>query len=195
VAAQKRRKSGVFSPQELQWQADRAWAKEAAKAAAVDRRERVKQDRQALRDAEIAAGHAEAEAITRTLQAQVTELETLLVSALEVDPHIEFDQLKESLILPEFRPPPELAVPGSRPAEEDFLPVPPSGLGALAPGRKRAHAAAVAEGQAAYARAAADYDRAERARQEQLAQARAGHERFLAGERERVQQQHDAVDN
>jgi restriction system protein len=111
-----------------------------------------------------------------------------------VDPHIELEHLKEPLILPEFRPPPGLAVPGSRPVEEDFLPVPLSGLGALAPGRKRAHAAAVAEGQAAYARAAADYDHAERARQAQIAQARGGHERLIAGERERVQQQHDAVD-
>src|SRR5262249_43285146 len=108
--------------------------------------------------------------------------------------HIALEQLKEPLNAPAFRPPSELAAPGLPPEEKDFLPTPPSGLGALAPGRKRAHAAAVAEGQAAYDCAIAQYAHAEQARQEQLDHARAEHDRLIAGERERIRQQHDVVD-
>jgi restriction system protein len=205
VAAQKRRKSGVTSfvtdairehqkAQQLEQQAFKARAKEAAKAKAVAEQERAKQDRLAAREAETAAGHAEAEAVTRTLQARLTELETLLVSTLEEDPYIAFEQLKEPLLLPEFHPLPELAMPGPRPPENEFLPEPPSGLSALAPGRKRAHAAAVEEGRAAYAQALTQHDQTERARQEQLDQARTEHERLIARDRERIRQQHDAVE-
>jgi restriction system protein len=194
VAGQKRRKSGMFSPQELQQQADRAWTREAAKAARVAAQERARQDRETARDEEIAAGHAEAEAVTRVLQAQLTELETLLVTALEKNPHIAFEQFKEPLDLPEFRPPPELAMPGARPEEDEFLPHPPSGLSALAPGRKRAYAAAVEEGRAVYARALTQYGQAEQGRLEHLDWARVEHERLIARERERVRQQHESVD-
>lgn len=178
MAAQKRRKSGLTSfvtdavhehqkanlaAQKLEQRAFKDRAKEAAKAKTVADREKATQ----AREAEIAAGHAEAEAATRTLQARLTELETLLVSTLEEDPYLAFEQLKEPMLLPEFHPPPELAVPGRQPEENDFLPEPPSGLSALAPGRKRAHAAAVEEGRAAYAQALTQYGQTERARQEQ----------------------------
>jgi restriction system protein len=160
----------------------------------MDAREKARQDRQTARDEEIAAGHAEAEAVTRAFQARLTELETLLVTALEKNPYVAFEQFKEPQDLPEFRPPPELATPGPRPEEDEFTPHPPSGLSALTPGRKRAHAAAVEEGRAAYARALAQYAQAEQARQEQLDRARAGHQRLIASERERIRQQHAAVD-
>lgn len=194
MTGQKRRKSGMYTPQELQQQAARAWANEAAKNAAAANRKRDREDREAERDADIAAGHAEAEAVTRALQARLTELETLLVTALEENPYISFDQFKEPLDVPEFRPPPELAMPGARPEENEFLPPPPSGLTALAPGRKRAHAAAVEEGQAAYRQALTEHGHAERARQERLDRSRAEHEQLIAGERERIRQQHESVD-
>lgn len=195
MAAEKRRKSGVFSPQELQRQADRAWANEALKTARKDAREKATQDRRTARDAEIADGHAEAEAVTRVLQARLTELEMLLVSTLEDDPYIAFEQFKEPLAQPEFRPRVELTTPDPPPEEDEFLPTPPSGLGALTPGRKRAHAAATEEGRAAYARALEQHARTEQARQEQLSDARAEHDRLMARERERILQQHDAVDH
>ncbi len=209
MAAQKRRKSaGVTSlvsdallekqrarqqTQRLEQQAATAWAKEEAKAAAAAQRDKVKQDRQAAREGEIAAGHAEAEAVTRALQARLTELGTLLESTLEEDPHIAFSQLKEPMFLPEFRPPQDLA-PGPRPEENEFLPEPPTGLGALAPGRKRAYAAALETGGAAYAEALARYAQSERDRHERLARARADHEQITTRERLRIQKQHDFVD-
>lgn len=176
--------------QRLESQAEAAWAREEAKIASANARERAKQDR----EREIAAGHAEAKAVTRALQARLTELETLLVSTLDRDPHVPFDQFKEPLILPEFRPPEQLAVAAAAPEESDFMPEPLSGLGALAPGRKRAYAAAVTQGQAEYERAAAAHAQAEQRRREQLAQARAEYETALIRERERIERQHAVVD-
>ena len=113
MAGQKRRKStGVTSfvtdvlneqrkareaTQRLQFQAEAAWAREGAKIASANARGRAKQDRQAAREREVAAGHAEAEAVTRALQARLTELGTLLASTLDEDPYVPFDQLKEPL--------------------------------------------------------------------------------------------------
>ena len=109
MAAQKRRKStGVTSfvsdvlaeqrkarerDARLQMQAAEAWAKQDAKDAARGAREQARQDRQAGREHEIAAGHAEAEAVTRAFQARLTELETLLASTLGEDPYVSFEQL------------------------------------------------------------------------------------------------------
>ena len=121
--------------QRLQLQAEAAWAKEEAKIASANARERAKQDRQTAREREVAAGHAEAEAVTRALQARLTELETLLASTLSEDPYVPFDQLKEPLLVTEFRPPEQLAMAAPAPQESDFMPEPLSGLGALAPGR------------------------------------------------------------
>lgn len=210
MAAQKRRKpTGVTSfvgdvlaeqrkarerDARLQMQAAEAWAKQDAKDAARGAREQARQDRQAEREQEIAAGHAEAEAVSRAFQARLTELETLLASTLGEDPYVSFEQLKEPLLLPEFRPQPELIQLAPPPREDDFLPAPPSGLSALAPGRKRAQAAAVAEAQAAYASALAEHAQAERRRQELLARAHAEHEQAIARERERIQRQHAVID-
>jgi restriction system protein len=152
----------------LQLQAEAAWAREEAKSATANARERAKQDSQAAREREVAAEHAEAEAVTRALQARLTELETLLLSTLGEDPYVPFDQLKEPLILTEFRPPEQLAVTAAAPQESDFMPKPPSGLGALAPGRKRAYAATVAQGRADYEQAITAHAHAEQRRREQL---------------------------
>ena len=162
--------------------------------ASANARERAKQDRQTAREREVAAGHAEAEAVTRALQARLTELETLLASTLGEDPYVPFDQLKEPLPLTEFRPPEQLAVAAPTPQESDFMPEPLSGLGALAPGRKRAYAAAVTQGRADYERADTAHTQAEQRRREQLAHARAEYDTALAREQERIQHQHDAVD-
>lgn len=179
MAAQRRRKpTGVPSfladalaeqrkaralDERLQMQATAAWAKEDAKAATRDRRERARLEERAKREQEVAAGQAEAQAVTRALQARLTELETLLASTLEEDPYVAFEQLKERPSLPDFRPPSELEAVQPPPQESDFLPVPPSGVRGLAPGRKRAHAAAVEQARDDYLQARAQHEQAEQA--------------------------------
>jgi restriction system protein len=193
MAAPKRRKPGDPTAR-LEAQAAAAWARQNTKIAAAEATEKARQGEKAAREREVTAGHAEAEAATRTLQARLTELETLLASTLGEDPYLPFDRLKEPMPQARFQPPPHLALPAPAPEPGAFLPAPPSGPGALLPGRKRAHGDAVVRGRAAYEQAAAEHARAEQDRLEQLAWARAAHERALAADHERVRRQHAAID-
>jgi len=191
MATPKRRKPGDRTAR-LESRAAAAWARENARITAREASDKARRDKQAAEEREVAAGHAEAEAITQSLQARLTELETLLASTLGEDPYLPFERLKEPAPRARFQPPPELAEPARFP--ELDAPVAPSGLGALAPGRKRAYAEAVAQYQADYEQAMAAHAQAERQRLEQLAQLRASHERSLAADRERVLRQHAAID-
>jgi restriction system protein len=170
MAAPKRRKPGDATAR-LESQAAAAWTRENARIAAAEAREKTKQDEKAAREREVAAGHAEAEAITQALQARLTELATLLASTLGEDPYLPFERLKEPTPQARFQPPGEIAEPA--PAPRLDVPQPPSGLGALTPGRKRAYAEAVAQRRADYEQAMAAHARAEQERLEQLARARA----------------------
>jgi len=193
MATPKRRKPRDATAR-LESQAAAAWARQNAKIAAAEAKEKAKQEDKAAREREVAAGHAEAEAITQALQARLTELETLLASTRGQDPYLPFEQLKEPMPEARFQPPPQLAEPAPAPELNAFLPQPPSSLGALAPGRKRAHADAVAQGRVSYEQAAAAHARAEQDRLEQLARARASYERAQAGDCERVRRQHASID-
>jgi len=73
--------------QRLEARAQLAWAKENAKTAAANAREKARQEQREAREREIAEGHAEAEAVTRTLQGHLTELRTLLTGTLDEDPY------------------------------------------------------------------------------------------------------------
>jgi hypothetical protein len=68
--------------QRLEARAQLAWAKENAKTATANAREKARQEQREAREQEIAEGHAEAETVTRTLQANLTELRTLLTGTL-----------------------------------------------------------------------------------------------------------------
>jgi restriction system protein len=180
--------------QRLEAKAQLAWAKEDAKMATANAREKARQQQREAREQEIAEGHAEAEAVTRTLQGHLTELRTLLTGTLEEDPYLSWDRFKEPLLVAEFKPPQLLATGLPAPQVSEFVPEPPTGLGALAPGRRRAYAEAVAQGEAAYGQAIAAHAEAERRRREQLAQAQSEHEQSVSRERERVLRQHAVVD-
>ena len=187
MAAPKRRKPGDRTAR-LESQAAAAWGRENAKIAAWEAGERAKHDAMAAAEREVEAGHSEAEAITQSLQARLIELETLLASTLGDDPYLPFERLKEPVPQARFQPPSELAEPARAP--ELDAPVPPSGLGALAPGRRGAYQKALTQYQADYEQAMAAYTLDEQRRLEQLAQARASHEQNLAANRERVRHQH-----
>jgi restriction system protein len=167
-----------------------AWVRENTKVAAA----KARQEQLEAKERQIVAGHAEAEAATRTLQARLTELDTLLAGTLDEDPYLPFDQFKEQMRVIAFRPPEAHASPAPEPQVHDFMPEHVSVLGALAPGRKRAYAAAVAQGQAEYERAVAEHARGERSRLEQIARARDAYEQFAVRERERIRLQHATVD-
>jgi restriction system protein len=180
--------------QRLEAKAQLAWAKEEARVVAAGAREQGRQDRQNEREQEIADGRAEAEAVTRTLQGHLTELRTLLTGTLRVDPYLPWDRFKVPRLAAEFKPPKPLAEPLPPPREDDFMPEPPTGLGALAPGRRRAFAAAVEQGELAYRQAVEAHAEAERSRGQELARARAAHQEAASREQSRVDAQHAGVD-
>jgi restriction system protein len=180
--------------QRLEATARLAWEKENAKVAAASAREKARQEQREAREREVADGHAEAEAVTRTLQGHLTELRTLLTGTLSEDPYLPWDRFKVPLLVAEFKPPRRLAAALPAPRASDFMPEPLTGLGALAPGRRRAYAEAVARGEAAYEQAVASHAQDEWRRREQLARAQSDHEQSASRERERVSWQHAAVD-
>jgi restriction system protein len=180
--------------QRLEARAQLAWAKENAKMAAANARERARQEQRDAREQELAVGRSEAEAITRTLQGHLIELRTLLTGTLDEDPYLPWDRFKVPLLVAEFNPPKRLVTELPAPQASDFMPGPLTGLGALAPGRRRAYADAVTQGEAAYEQATAAHTQAERSRREQLARAQSDHEQSMSRERGRVRQQHAAVD-
>ena len=170
----------------LQMQATTAWAKEDAKAATRDRRERVRLEERAKREQEVAAGQAEAEAVTRALRARLTELETLLASTLEEDPYVAFEQLKNARRCRASRRPRNWRQFNRR--RRKRFPAPAAlCVRGLAPGRKRAHAAAVEQARDDYLQARAQHEQAEQARQELLVRAHAEHELAIMRERERIE--------
>lgn len=180
--------------QRLEETARAAWAKENAKMARANARDEARQTQRETRERELAEGHAEAEAVTRTLQSRLIELRSLLTGTLDEDPYLSWDRFKTAVMIPEFKPPKRLTSELPSPQMADFLPEPPTGLGALTPGRRRAHAQALAEGQAAHEQAVTDHAQAERHRKEQLAKAQSDHEQSASRERENVRHQHAAVD-
>jgi hypothetical protein len=99
----------------LKPRAEVAWADVAGKIEAAEAKERIKQDAKAARDREIEAGHAEAAAVTRTLQGRVDELENLLASTLDKDPYLSFEQLKEAMPVARFQPPRHLSAAAPEP--------------------------------------------------------------------------------
>jgi restriction system protein len=188
------RQKAQAQTQRLEARAQLAWAKENAKTATANAREKARQEQREAREQEIAEGHAEAETVTRTLQANLTELRTLLTGTLDEDPYLPWDRFKVPLLTAEFKPPQQLATEPPPPQASDFMPEPLTGLGALAPGRKRAYADAVAHGQAAYEQAIAAHAQAERDRREQLARAQSEHELSVSREREHARRQHTVID-
>lgn len=126
------RQKAQAQTQRLEARAQLAWAKENAKTAAANAREKARREQREAREQAIAAGHAEAEAVTRTLQANLTELRTLLTGTLAEDPHLPWDRFKEPLPAAEFKPTQQFAAELPPPQASDFMPEPLTGLGALA---------------------------------------------------------------
>jgi restriction system protein len=188
------RQKAQVQAQRLEAKAQLAWAKEDAKMAIANGREKARQQQREAREQEIAEGLAEAEAVTRTLQGHLTELRTLLTGTLDEDPHLSWDRFKEPLLVSEFKPPQQLATELPPPQASDFMPEPLTALGALTPGRRRAYAQAMAQGEAAYEQAVAAHAQADRRRREQLARAHSDHEQSVSREGERVRRQHASVD-
>jgi hypothetical protein len=88
--------------------------------AAANARDRARQEQREAQEREVADGRAEAEGVTRTLEAHLTELRTLLTGTLEEDPYPPWDRFKEPFLAADFRPPERLATASRPPQRSDF---------------------------------------------------------------------------
>jgi restriction system protein len=111
------------------------------------------------RDAHVAAANAD-------LLAHLDELDTLLLSTLDVDDHIDLDRFKKPVAVPPFDPGP-LGRPLPEPAWQSFAPPEPSGIGKIL-GGDRLHQQQVAAARRAFEDAQARHAAAEARRVRQL---------------------------
>jgi restriction system protein len=138
------------------------------RAARADAAERKRQE-QLAHD----AGAAMAAAMKGQLDSRLTELKTILTSALPAPPRLPFAMLKRTVQPPPFDPG-ALGEPSPAPAWEDFAPPAPGMLSVLTGGKAR-HARAVEDSRQAHQHALAEHRRSEDRRIRQLRAAREEH--------------------
>jgi len=138
------------------------------------------------------AGIAAAKALKEQLDARLTELRTLLTSALAKPPELSFASLKRSPNVPPFDPH-GLAEPFPLPAWDEFAPPLPGPLSGLVGGKAR-HARALEAARSDFERALAEHERAEDDRVRRLDDARRSYERMVQGVRTEVHEHNTAVD-
>jgi restriction system protein len=112
------------------------------------------------RAADVASANAE-------LRAHLEDLDTLLLSTLDVDDHIDLNLFKKPLAIPPFDPG-RLGRPLPPPSWESFAPPEPTGIGRILGGEKL-HQSQLAAARRAYAEARARHAEAENRRRRQLA--------------------------
>jgi restriction system protein len=115
----------------------------------------------------VEARTADAAAANADLRARLSDLDSLLLSTLDVDDHIDLDRFKKPVVVPPFDPGP-LGRPLPEPSWDSFAPVSPSGLGKIL-GGERLHQQQVAAARQAYQDARARWVEAETRRLRQLA--------------------------
>jgi restriction system protein len=138
------------------------------------------------------AGAAAAQEMKAQLDAQVTELRTLLTSVLASPPQLSFADLKQSPAAPPFDPG-EFGQPLPVPVWEDFAPPAPGALAGLMGGKAR-HARAQETARTAFEQAVAEHGFAEKERARQLQEARKTHDRMVLDLEAEVREHNAAVD-
>ncbi|MEU4239711.1 restriction endonuclease [Actinoplanes sp. NPDC026619] len=141
----------------------------AAQQAASDA-ERKREHRQLY----IEARTAGAAAANAEIRARISDLDSLLLSTLDVDDHIDLDQFKRPLAVPPFDAGP-LARPQPEPAWQSYLPPQPRGVGKLL-GGDRLHQQQTANARKNYEYARARWVEGEQRRKRQLTQRKQAYE-------------------
>ncbi len=109
---------------------------------------------------------ADAAAANADLRARLADLDTLLLSTLDVDDHIDLDTFKKPLTVPPFDPGP-LGRPAPEPSWQSYAPPEPRGVGKIL-GGERLHGQQVAAARRAYEQAKAQWQENEQRRLRQL---------------------------
>jgi restriction system protein len=138
------------------------------------------------------AGAAAAEAMKTQLDSRITELRTLLTSALATPPQLTFGMLKRAVEVQPFDPD-DLGRPLPAPTWQDFAPPAPSALSSLVGGKAR-YARALDAAQESFQQAVTEHRYAEDERSRQLERARAEHDLTARGIDAEVREHNAAVD-
>lgn len=136
---------------------------------------------------------AAVEAQNEELDAHVRRLETLLPETLDVDDFFDLETMKVTPELPPFQPG-SLAVAAPTPQLDSLLPPGLSGLGKFMPGAKAKQEEARAQAHAAHERAIAEHEVRERARGQELNEAKAAQESEAAKIVARAEEDNREVD-
>src|SRR4051812_40539517 len=102
---------------------------------------------------------ADAAAANADLRARLSDLDTLLLSTLDIDDHIDLDRFKKPIVVPPFDPGP-LGRPLPEPSWDSFTPPTPRGVGKIL-GGDRLHQQQTAAARQAYEDARARWVEAE----------------------------------
>ncbi len=153
---QRSQASALREAQRHQREAERAYAaaeRALVAASRVDARAQAEAEREAKR-LHVMVQEAHVEALNSDLKTQLAEIDGVLAATLEVDDHVELEELRQVAEHPSFTSPHEAAIPAPSPIvappEPTFLEPPvPTGLSAMF-GKKK-HAAVVDQARAAFA--------------------------------------------
>ncbi|GGQ64318.1 restriction endonuclease [Couchioplanes azureus] len=117
---------------------------------------------------------ADAAAANADLRARLSDLDSLLLSTLDVDDHIDLDRFKKPIAAPPFDPGP-LGRAAPEPSWQSFAPPAPRGVGKIL-GGERIHQQQLHQAKRAFEQARAQWAEGERRRERQLAARRAQYE-------------------
>jgi restriction system protein len=174
-----------------QWEREMAARRRDAERRARERARLAKEREKAEQQRHIESRQRSAETKTAAVEEQVKILDEVLTGILQL-PALTFDSLNVTPQLQSFDPGP-LAVTEPPPDWNDFAPVEPGGLTRLFGGAGR-HERHMAEAQARFDSAMAEYRRRDAQRRQALSVARAEHERTVMEAREKAARQHAAVE-
>jgi len=130
--------------------------------------------------------------LNEQLSAKITQLETILHETLGVDDYLDLATLKSTPPLPVFDS--TAHAPERAPELQPYLPEELRGVRKFLPGVARAHAQQIADAKARYDADLAVYTVRERARQRDLAETRAAHDRYVAQLQAETAAQHEQLD-
>ncbi|WP_067496596.1 restriction endonuclease [Actinoplanes sp. TFC3] len=159
AADQRSRTAAAQQRQLIRRNADLAIAAAQQAAADADRQREHRRLYAEARTADAAAANAD-------LRARLTDLDTLLLSTLDVDDHIDLDRFKKAIEVPPFDPGP-LGRPAPEPSWSSYAPPQPRGVGKIL-GGERLHAQQVAAARRAFDQAQAQWAEHEQRRLRRL---------------------------
>ncbi len=137
---------------------------------------------------------AEVQSRNEDLQESVSQLEQLLDQALHLDSFLDFEKMKQQLVVPKFDPG-SLSIAEPLPTLKSYLPLPISVAQRLIPGAAKRYADQVSGARATYELALKAHTERESTRKAGFAEAVAKHQQMVEEIKTKVAAQHKEIDD